>query len=274
MSGMLYLVATPIGNLGDITLRALETLKTVDVIAAEDTRHTLRLLNHYGIKKRLLSYHEHSAKGREEELIALLEAGQDVALVCDAGTPLISDPGAPLTRAVAGRGLAMTAIPGPCAGVTALSLSALDAQHFLFWGFLPRDRTRAAALEEVCRSPHTVVLYESPHHLRRTLEDLAARIPDRAIAVCRELTKLHEEVRRTSVRQALGELPGEVRGEHVLVLAPCPPPAQEVSEESLDEALLRCRAAGLSGRQAASAAAEELGVSKNAAYRRLIELEQ
>ena len=165
-TGTLYIVATPIGNLGDITLRALEVLKSVDIIAAEDTRHTLKLLNHYDIKKPLLSYHEHSTAARGEEIAALLEEGKNVALVSDAGMPLISDPGAPLTALLAARGLPMTVVPGASAGLSALALSALPSAKFTFLGFLPRDTTRKAALEEACSSPHTVCLYESPHQLK------------------------------------------------------------------------------------------------------------
>lgn len=275
-TGTLYIVATPIGNLGDITLRALEVLKSVDIIAAEDTRHTLKLLNHYDIKKPLLSYHEHSTAARGEEIAALLEEGKNVALVSDAGMPLISDPGAPLTALLAARGLPMTVVPGASAGLSALALSALPSAKFTFLGFLPRDKTRKAALEEACSSPHTVILYESPHQLKKTLQELAERIPGRRMALAKELTKVHERVWRTTVQEALAEVQsmGEVRGEYVLILEGKPEEKAEAGDEEIAACIRRLLEQGVRGKEAAARAAAELEIQKNRAYKIFLEVKE
>ena len=200
MDGTLYLVATPIGNLGDFSPRAAETLETVDFIAAEDTRVTVKLLNHLGIKKPMVSYYRHNADTRGDELVDRLLAGESCALVTDAGTPAISDPGEELVAQCAAQDIPVVAIPGACAFVNALAVSGLPTGRFTFEGFLAMNKkNRKAHLESLKHEERTMVFHEAPHKLRATLDDLAAAFgPDRRIALCRELTKLHEEVRRTT----------------------------------------------------------------------------
>ncbi len=218
--GKLFVCATPIGNLGDITLRALEILKRVDLIAAEDTRVTLRLLNHFGIKKPLVSYHRHSSPKRTEQLLQRLRDGKAIALVSNAGTPCLSDPGAPLVRQALHEGIPVVPVPGASAVAAALSVAGLDAQRFVFLGFLPRKaKKRKALLEQVKGLTFTFVLYEAPHRLRQTLSDLLKVLGDRTVTLCRELTKLHEEIALTT----LGELhrrfqTEEPQGEFTLVI--------------------------------------------------------
>ncbi|MBQ9942641.1 MAG: 16S rRNA (cytidine(1402)-2'-O)-methyltransferase [Christensenellaceae bacterium] len=275
MSGTLYIVATPIGNLGDITLRALETLKSVDVICAEDTRHTVKLLNHYEIKKKLLSYHEYSPEKRDMEIVALLEEGKNVALVSDAGMPLISDPGAPLTAMVAERGIPMTVVPGACAGITALALSAISAEKFVFEGFIPRDKTRKETIDRVCSHEFTTILYESPHQLKKTLQELSERIPGRKIAICKELTKLHESIDRTTVAEAYAaRKEGEIRGEYVLILAgrPKEEAAAQLTDEAIIAHLKKCIEGGMTNKKAVEATAVSLNAKKNRVYKLLLEL--
>ncbi len=214
----LYVVATPIGNLEDITLRALRVLREVDLIAAEDTRRTLRLLNHYNIKKPLISYHEHNKLARIPEILKILEE-KDVALVSDAGVPGVSDPGRELVAAALEAGFKVVPIPGPSAIPTALSVSGLPADQFLFLGYLPRKRSeRRKLLSSVAEEERTLVAFEAPHRLRESLSDILEVLGDREIAVCRELTKLHEEIFRGKVSEALERF-REPLGEFTLVLA-------------------------------------------------------
>ncbi|NLI82439.1 MAG: 16S rRNA (cytidine(1402)-2'-O)-methyltransferase [Deltaproteobacteria bacterium] len=217
--GTLFVVATPIGNLSDVTLRALEVLKTVQFIAAEDTRHTRKLLTHHQIRKRLLSYHAHNAGQRGPVLMGKLLAGEDLALVTDAGTPSVSDPGEVLIREALHRGVPVVVIPGPSAVVTALVASGLPSCPFAFLGFPPsRGSARGRFLEAFATLPMTLVLYESPKRLARTLEELLQVWGDRPVAVARELTKLHEEVYRGTLSQAVQRFSAEVRGEVTLVV--------------------------------------------------------
>jgi 16S rRNA (cytidine1402-2'-O)-methyltransferase len=221
-TGTLYVVATPIGNLEDVSLRALRVLREVDLVAAEDTRHVRKLLDHYGIRKRVVSYHEHNERTRTPQLLAALRSGRSVALVSDAGTPALSDPGYPLVRACAEAQIPVVPVPGPSAAVAALVVSGLPTDRFLFLGFPPRRRpARRRFFEEVRDGRATLVLFESPHRLADCLEDALAVLGDRRAAVCRELTKLHEEVRRGTLselvswaRQAapLGEVTVVVEG--------------------------------------------------------------
>ena len=277
MSGTLYIVATPIGNLEDITLRALNVLKNVDVIAAEDTRHTLGLLNHFEIKKKLISYHEYSPIERDEMVVALLEEGKDVALVSDAGMPIVSDPGAPLLKAVAEKNLPMTVIPGACAAITALVLSAFPADRFVFEGFIPRDKSRKDVLERVISHKETTILYESPHQLKKTLEELARRIPNRRIAICKELTKVHENVERTTVSDAYEKRKDEeIRGEYVLILEGLTENEKPAGATD-EEIVLRLKektAAGMSGKKAVEAVSVEMDIKKNRVYKLLLENEE
>lgn len=222
-TGTLYICATPIGNLEDITLRALRVLKEVDYIAAEDTRHTRKLLNHYGISKPLISYHEHNQKERGQKIIELLKQGYNVALVSDAGMPGISDPGIPLIDLARQCGISVTVLPGPTASIAALVLSGMDTSRFAFEGFLPRDKKdRETRLEELKCEKRTIILYEAPHRLITTLKDMLDKLGNRKVAVVRELTKVHEEVIILNIEQMLqhfNEHPP--KGEIVLILEGC-----------------------------------------------------
>ncbi len=225
MAGTLYLVGTPIGNLQDLSPRAAATLGAVDFVAAEDTRVTLRLLNHLGLKKPLVSYHEH-ALAHGAGILARVEAGEDCALCTDAGMPCISDPGAPLVREALARGIPVVAVPGPCACVTALALSGQDTARFVFEGFLPQTKKeRRARLAALAREERTAILYEAPHHLCAALADLAEALgADRSVTLCRELTKLHEETWKATLGEALAHYrTAAPRGEYVLVLAGAAP---------------------------------------------------
>ncbi len=224
MAGTLYIVSTPVGNLEDITLRALRVLREVDLIVGEDSRRTRKLLYHYGITARFApSLYQGTEAARVAGILRLLEEGNDIALVSDAGTPLISDPGYPLVRAAVERGIEVVPVPGPAAFLAALVASGLPSDRFLFWGYLPRRAgRRRKALEELSSLPYTAVAYESPHRIEDTLEALAELCPDRPLVIARELTKLHEEFLRGTVAELLGEVRGRggLRGELVLVLGP------------------------------------------------------
>jgi 16S rRNA (cytidine1402-2'-O)-methyltransferase len=219
-TGKLYLVPTPIGNLGDITLRALETLQQADVIAAEDTRQSLKLLNHFNIKKPLISYHQHNEKGKSENIIDRLKSGERIALVTDAGTPGISDPGSVIITKCIEEELAFEVLPGATAITTALVYSGLDTTKFLFRGFFPREnKERKPLIEEVKDRRETLVFYEAPHRILNTLEFLKEHLGNRNIAICRELTKLHEEILRLSLEDAVEHYKNNnPRGEYVLVV--------------------------------------------------------
>ena len=262
----LYVVATPIGNLADLTQRAADVLRSVPVVAAEDTRVTRRLLNHLDAKPRVVSFHAHSRKGRAGDIVAML-AENDVALVTDAGTPGLSDPGAELVRAAAGAGHTVVAVPGPSAVAAALSVSGFDAGRFRFLGFLPRNRAeRDAALLNAATEPGAVVLYEAPHRTRATLESIAAVFGERPVAVCRELTKLHEEVFRGAAAEALAHFT-EPRGEFVIVIEGATAATAECTDEQIAEALSILRASGLRGRSLVDAAVEATGASRSRVYR-------
>ena len=272
MAGTLYLVPTPIGNLGDISRRCAETLAAVDFIAAEDTRVTLKLLNHLGLKKPLLSYYRHNTGAGGEAVLERLLSGEDGALVTDAGTPAVSDPGEELVAQCAERDIPVVAIPGPCALITALAVSGLPTGRFTFEGFLAMNRkNRRAHLAELAGERRTMIFYEAPHKLRATLEDLAAAFgPERRISLCRELTKLHEEVRRTTLGEAVTwyeENPP--RGEFVLVVEGAAESAKETPtlEQGL-ERVAQLRTEGLSLKDAARQAAKETGLPKNELYGR------
>lgn len=221
MSGILYLCATPIGNLGDITARVLETLEQVDVIAAEDTRNSIHLLTHFGIKTPMTSYHEYNKTEKAYQLINRLKDGKDIALITDAGTPAISDPGEVLVRMCQEEGITVTSLPGPSACITALTLSGLSTRRFCFEGFLPSDKKeKKEILEEMASETRTMILYEAPHHLKRTLQELYDFLGDRKITICRELTKKFETVLPTTLSDALAMYENEdPRGEYVLVIA-------------------------------------------------------
>lgn len=273
MAGTLYLVATPIGNLGDITQRALQVLRDVDLIACEDTRHTRKLLQHYGVDTRTVSYHEHNEQQRAAELIELLKQGSSIAVVSDAGTPAISDPGFRLVRAAIESGIVIVPLPGPSALVSALIASGLPTDEFFFGGFLPaRSGARRARLNEVRTVPGTLIFYEGPHRLAASLRDAYEVLGERDAVVARELTKLHEELRRGRLSE-LAEYYSTVepRGEIVLLIDRTVLD-QPASEDSRTVAALveQFEAAGLDHRAALKKAARELQLSRAEAYRRLL----
>ena len=275
MAGTLYLVPTPIGNLGDISRRAADTLSAVDFIAAEDTRVTLKLLNHLELKKPLLTYHRHNTQTGGEAVLERLLAGEDGALVTDAGTPAVSDPGEELVARCAGAGVPVVAVPGPCALVVALSVSGLPTGRFTFEGFLPMNKkNRRAHLDSLRGEQRTMIFYEAPHKLRATLADLRETFGgERRIALCRELTKLHEEVMRTTLSEAEERFrQTEPRGEFVLVVAGDSP--QETDRPTLEEALeevRKLRKSGFSLRDATRMVSEKMEIPKNRLYQEVLQ---
>lgn len=272
LAGGLYVVATPIGNLGDITLRGIATLAAVDLIACEDTRVTRRLLDRYGITTPLASYHDHNAAKARPALLRRLAEGGSVALVSDAGTPLVSDPGYKLVCAARDAGHPVTALPGPSAVLTALAVAGLPTDQFAFAGFLPpKQAARRARIAELAAIPSTIVLFETGPRLAATLGDLAAGLGPRESAVCRELTKLHEEVRRDSL-SALAQTAAtsELRGEFVLVIGP--PSAIERPSADDAEALLREALARSSLKDAVGEIAEATGLPRRQLYQQALEL--
>lgn len=277
MAGMLYLVPTPIGNLGDISLRCRQTLEEADFIAAEDTRVSLKLLNHLGIKKSLISYYEHNKTQKGEQIVERILAGETCALVSDAGSPAISDPGEELVKQCAEAGITVCAIPGPCAVITALSISGQATGRFCFEGFLSTSKkSRKEHLESLIGEQRTMIFYEAPHKLLTTLEDMAEVFgADRPISLCRELTKLHEEVVRTTLGEAIVKYTEQPpKGEFVLVLAGAKPEEKTVATE--DDAVSRVKALmeqGLSRKDAVKQAAKELGMPKNVVYDAALNME-
>ena len=277
MSGTLVLVPTPIGNLGDISPRAAEALETADFIAAEDTRVSIKLLNHLGLKKQLVSYHEHNKVESGPHILARLLSGETCALGTDAGTPAISDPGEDLVRLCRENGVPVTAIPGPCAAITALAISGLPTGRFTFEGFLSvNKRSRREHLQSLLEETRTMIFYEAPHKLVATLRDLADTFGrEREISLCRELTKLHEEIRRTTLGEAADWYGEETpRGEFVLVVRGAQPEEGECTlEDGLTLAERLREEEGLSLRDAVRQAAKELGLSRNELYRLAVEQE-
>ena len=270
MAGMLYLVPTPIGNLGDISIRCRQTLEQADFIAAEDTRVSLKLLNHLGIKKSLVSYFEHNKAEKGNMIVERILAGETCALVSDAGSPAISDPGEDLVRQCAEAGITVCAIPGPCAVITALSISGQSTGRFCFEGFLSTaKKSRREHLESLRKEERTMIFYEAPHKLCGTLEDMAAVFgSDRPISLCRELTKLHEEVVRTTLGQAIEKYAANPpKGEFVLVVAGSAPEEKvaATAEDGVARAL-ELMESGMSRKDAARQAAKELGLPKNLVY--------
>lgn len=269
----LYIVATPIGNLGDVTLRALETLRSVDAIACEDTRVTAKLLSAYGITRPTLSYHDHNAARRRPEIVRRIQAGEAVALVSDAGTPLVSDPGYKLVRSLHEEGLHVSALPGASAALTALVLSGLPSDRFFFQGFLPSKRkARRDALAEVAGLQATLVFYESAQRLASSLADMAAVLGPREAVVARELTKRFEELRRGRLDTLAESYDQPPRGEIVVVVAPPAPveaPAEEELDARIEEALTQ-----MSLRDAVGAVSAETGVAKKTVYARALALKE
>ena len=277
MPGTLYLVSTPIGNLEDITHRAVRVLGEVDLIACEDTRHTKKLLNHYDIKTKTISYHEHNERERARELVDLLKRGSDVAVVSDAGTPAISDPGFRLARVAIDNGLQVVPVPGASALIAALVASGLPTDEFLFGGFLPaRSGARRARLNDLGGIPATLIFYEAPHRIAATLKDAQEILGEREAVVARELTKMHEEI----VRGRLSELAARfssaenARGEMVLIIDRAVIQSEAETDKpvaSIAELVAKLENEGLDHRAALKKAARELGLSRDEAYRRLVQ---
>ena len=274
MAGTLYLVPTPIGNLGDISRRMADTLEAADFIAAEDTRVTLKLLNHLGLKKPLFSYYRHNTQEAGEAVLERLLAGESCALVTDAGTPAISDPGEDLVALCAANGVAVVSIPGPCALVTALAASGLPTGRFTFEGFLPMNKkNRRAQLAALAGEGRTMVFYEAPHKLSATLSDLAQALGgERRVALCRELTKLHEEIVRTTLAQAaegwliVSATIDKRERSAKLVVEGAAPRQEEADPGAALERMAELRGQGYSLRQASRLAGEEFGLAKNELY--------
>ena len=274
VGGVLYLVGTPIGNLSDISERAQKTLREVDFIAAEDTRNSAKLLSAYGIQKELISYHEHNKRSAGERIISRLLSGESCALVTDAGMPAISDPGEDLVRLAAESSVTVSVVPGACAAISALALSALSTGRFVFEGFLSAAaKERRERLDALKYEERTMIFYEAPHKLERTLCDMRDAFGDeRRISLCRELTKLNEEVIRTTLGNAVNLLAAaEARGEYVLVVEGSPVCAPDERLEALlslspEEHVKRYEAEGLSRMDAIKAAAKDRGISKSELY--------
>jgi 16S rRNA (cytidine1402-2'-O)-methyltransferase len=273
MAGSLFVVATPIGNLEDITFRAVRTLHEVDLIACEDTRHTQKLLNHYGIKTRTISYHEHNERERSIELVEKLKTGSNIAVVSDAGTPGISDPGFRLVQSAAADNIRVVSIPGPSAAISALVASGIPGDEFLFVGFLPaKSMQRRSRLAQLSQIPATLVFYEAPHRLLQTLNDMHEVLGEREAAVARELTKLHEELLRGKLSELAERFNSEApRGEFVVIVDRHVIGAQAShSQESVDAVVKRLEDQGLDSRAALKQAAKTLGLTRAEAYRRLV----
>lgn len=277
MAGTLYLCATPIGNLGDMTPRVVETLRTVDLIAAEDTRNSLRLLNHFEIHTPMTAYHEFNKVDKARELVQKLLSGTNVALITDAGTPAISDPGEELVRQCIEAGVPTTSLPGAAACITALTLSGLSTRRFCFEGFLPTEKAdkkeRRALLAELSKEGRTMILYEAPHHLKATLEDLLEALGDRRITLCRELTKKFETVLPTTLSAAVTRYQTEEpRGEYVLVIEGKSREEKRAEEQaawesmSIEEHVAHYEAQGIDHKEAMKLAAKDRGVSKRDIY--------
>lgn len=274
MSGILYVVGTPIGNLGDLSPRAVETLSEVDFIAAEDTRVTLKLLNHFEIKKPMISYFEHNKRERGEIICARIESGENCAIVTDAGMPCISDPGEELVRQCAERGIKTVVVPGPSAVISALAVSGLTTGRFTFEGFLSTSKkSRNEHLEQLKSEKRTMIFYEAPHKLSATLKDMYGVFGDRKISIVREITKIHEEVIRTTLGRAAADYSdGSLKGEIVLVIEGAPQEAdkEEFTLEQAVQLALRFAEDGESMSESAKKAAKITGFRKNEIYRQMM----
>ena len=278
MAGTLYLCATPIGNLEDITYRVLRTLKEVDLIAAEDTRNSIKLLNHFEIQTPMTSYHEFNKIEKAYQLVAKLKEGKNIALITDAGTPGISDPGEDIVRICYEEGIEVTSLPGAAACITALTMSGRPTRRFAFEAFLPKDKKeRAAVLEELKNETRTIILYEAPHHLLKTVKELLEALGDRELTVCRELTKKHEEKIQTTFSALLSYYEEkEPRGEYVLVI--CGKIREEIVKEqqasweemSIEEHMAHYEAQGIDHKEAMKLVAKDRGVSKRDIYQYLV----
>ena len=270
MKGKLYIVATPIGNLEDITLRALNILKNVDIIAAEDTRQTLKLLNHYQISKPLISCHRHNEEIKTDNLIQKLIEGQNIALVSDAGTPGISDPGEVIIKTCIEKEIQVVPIPGACALINALITSGINTKEFTFFGFLPLNKkTRKEKLEEIKNSTKTIILYEAPHKIKNTLEDLNEILENRQIVIARELTKIHEEFIRGTIEQII-EKSENLKGEIVIVIEGNKKVVYNFEDISIEEHYKLYESQGLEKKEIIKKIAKDRGVNKNEIYKKFI----
>lgn len=279
MSGKLYLCATPIGNLEDITLRVLRTLKEVDLIAAEDTRNSIKLLNHFDIKTPMTSYHEYNKIDKAYQLVAKMREGKNIALITDAGTPGISDPGEDIVRICYEEGIPVTSLPGAAACITALTMSGLPTRRFVFEAFLPKDKKEhQAVLEELKTETRTIIIYEAPHHLVRTLQELSDTLGgDRRLTICRELTKRHEEKLQMTLTDSLSYYEvNEPRGEYVLIIAGRSREEMKKEEQagwealSLEEHMAHYESQGIDRKEAMKRVAKDRGVSKRDIYQALL----
>jgi 16S rRNA (cytidine1402-2'-O)-methyltransferase len=271
--GKLYVCPTPIGNLEDITLRTLRVLREVDIIACEDTRHSLRLLNHYEIKKPLTSYHEHNVKEKGPELIRKLIDGNNIAIITDAGMPGISDPGEDLIKLAIAEDIEVIALPGPTASITALVVSGLNTDKFVFEGFLPsKKKDRIKELEALVDERRTIIFYESPHRVINSMEDMLQVLGNRNIAVCREITKHYEEIFRGSIEAALIRFnQGDIKGEFVIIVEGNKSVAEEI-EVDIQAELARHLANGLTKKEAIKRVVEEKNIPKNTVYAESLKL--
>ncbi len=270
MKGKLYIIATPIGNLEDITLRALRVLKEVDIIAAEDTRQTLKLLNHYEISKHLISYHRHNEETKSNYLIEKLNEGQNIGLVSDAGTPGISDPGEEVIKKAIEEGIEVVPIPGACAMVNALICSGLDTKEFGFLGFLPLNKkNRKQKLEEIKASTKTVILYEAPHKMKTTLKDLKDYIGSRQVVLARELTKIHEEFIRKPIEELLNEV-DNLKGEMILIIEATQAREEKAEDVSIEDQYEIYEKQGLTKNEIIKKIAKERNTNKNEIYQMFI----
>lgn len=279
MTGTLYLVATPIGNLGDMTTRAVETLREADLIAAEDTRNSIKLLNHFDIKTPMSAYHEHNKYEKADKLIEKLREGLNIALITDAGTPGISDPGEVMVAKCHENGIPVTSLPGCCALINALIISGLPTRRFCFEAFLPTEKKeRMAILEELKSETRTIIIYEAPHHLVKTLTELYETLGDRKIALCKELTKKFESVNRLSLKEAVDYYTeNEPKGEYVLVLSG--KDRQEILNESrseweqmsIEEHMQYYLVEGMEKKEAMKKVAKDRGITKRDVYQALLE---
>lgn len=274
MAGKLYLVATPIGNLEDISYRALKVLREADIIGAEDTRHSIKLLNHFDIKTPMTSYHEYNKVDKARYLVGEILSGKNVAIITDAGTPGISDPGEEIVKQCFDAGIEVSSIPGPAACITALTMSGQNTRRFAFEAFLPYDKKeRAQVLSEIKNETRTIIIYEAPHHLLKTLEELYETVGDRSITLCKELTKVHENAEKTTIGAAIEKYKKtEPRGEYVLVIAG--KPFEEIRNEEIaafcemtvEEHMEMYMSQGIDKKEAMKMVAKDRGVSKRDIY--------
>ncbi len=271
--GKLYIVATPIGNLDDITLRAINILKSVDIVVAEDTRHSLKLLNHLQISKPLMSYYRHKEEVKYEKILEKIKEGKNIAIISDAGTPIISDPGEVIVKAAIKENIEVIPIPGACAAITALMAGGVDTKKFVFYGFISiNKKLRKKELEEIKKENKTIILYEAPHKIKNTLEDLKEYIPERKIIICRELTKIHEEFIRGTAEEVAKKIT-EPKGEYIILIDSNPEEVEEENELNkltLEQHYKYYENQGLEKKEIIKKIAKDRNVNKNEIYMHFI----